>query len=82
MKFQDSSFNSLKVTIGTKKCDPPTHARTQAPKAIYPINFFKVGGITTITKITRCCRGYGSLKIWHVHHNEILQASYHINLTF
>ena len=40
MKFQDSSFNGLKVTVGTKKCDPPTHA----PKAICPINFFKVGG--------------------------------------
>ena len=22
MKFQDSSFNGLKVTVGTKKCDP------------------------------------------------------------
>ena len=39
MKFQDSSLNSLKVTVGTKKCD----ARTHAPKAICPINFFKVG---------------------------------------
>ena len=26
MKFQDSSFNGLKVTVGTKKCDPCTHA--------------------------------------------------------
>ena len=46
MKFQDSSFNSLKVTVGTKSV---THARTHAlrdaPKAICPINFFKVGGI-------------------------------------
>ena len=43
MKFQDSSFNGLKVTVGTKSV---THARTHAPKAICPINFFKVGGIT------------------------------------
>ena len=42
MKFQDSSFNSLKVTEGTKSVMyPPTHT----PKAICPINFFKVGGI-------------------------------------
>ena len=26
MKFQHSSFNGLKVTVGTKKCDPRTHA--------------------------------------------------------
>ena len=44
MKFQDSSFNGLKVTVGTKSV---THSRTHAPKAICPINFFKVGGITT-----------------------------------
>ena len=42
MKFQDSSFNGLKVTEGTKSV---THALTDAPKAICPINFFKVGGI-------------------------------------
>ena len=42
MKFQDSSFNGLKITVGTKSV---THARTHAPKAICPINFFKVGGI-------------------------------------
>ena len=45
MKFQDSSLNGLKVTVGTKKCDPRTHACTHAPKAICPINFFKVWGI-------------------------------------
>ena len=28
MKFQDSSFNGLKVTVGTKSV---THARTHAP---------------------------------------------------
>ena len=44
MKFQDSSFNGLKVTVGTKSV---THARTHPPKAICPINFFKVGGIIT-----------------------------------
>ena len=47
MKFQDSSFNGLKVTVGTKSVTHPrTHALTDAPKAICPINFFKVGGIT------------------------------------
>ena len=46
MKFQDSSFNGLKVTVGTKSVThAPTHTRTHAPKAICPINFFKVGGI-------------------------------------
>ena len=50
MKFQDSSFNGLKVTVGTKSV---THARTHAPKAICPINFFKVGGITTIFTLKR-----------------------------
>ena len=53
MKFQDSSFNSLKVTVGTKSVTHPrtharTHAPTHAPKAICPINFFKVGGIIMI----------------------------------
>ena len=42
MKFQDSSFNGLKVTVGTKSV---THPPTHAPKAICPINFFKVGGL-------------------------------------
>ena len=47
MKFQVSSFNGLKVTVGTKSVTHPrTHALTDAPKAICPINFFKVGGIT------------------------------------
>ena len=46
MKFQDSSFNGLKVTVGTKSVThAPTHPLTDAPKAICPINFFKVGGI-------------------------------------
>ena len=45
MKFQDSSLNSLKVRVGTKKCDPRTHAPTHPPKAICPTNFFNVGGI-------------------------------------
>ena len=49
MKFQDSSFNGLKVTVGTKSVTHPrTHAPTHAPKAICPINFFKVGGIITV----------------------------------
>ena len=45
MKFQDSSFNSLKVTVGTKKCDARTQPCRHAPKAICPINFFKVEGM-------------------------------------
>ena len=46
MKIQDSSFNGLKVTVGTKSVTHArTHALTDAPKAICPINFFKVGGI-------------------------------------
>ena len=46
MKFQDSSFNGLKVTVGTKSVTHPrTHPPTHAPKAICPINFFKVGGV-------------------------------------
>ena len=52
MKFQDSSFNGLKFTVGTKSVTHPrTHPRTHAPKAICPINFFKVGGIITKTLI-------------------------------
>ena len=45
MKFQDSSFNGLKVTVGTESV---THAPTDTPKAICHINFFKVGGINRI----------------------------------
>ena len=49
MKFQDSSFNGLKVTVGTKSVTHAcTHPRTHAPKAICPINFFKVGGIISL----------------------------------
>ena len=31
MKFQDSSFNGLKVTVGTKKCDARTHQKQYVP---------------------------------------------------
>ena len=49
MKIQDSSLNGLKVTVGTKSVThAPTHPLTDAPKAICPINFFKVGGINTL----------------------------------
>ena len=49
MKFQDSSFNGLKDTIGTKSVTHSrTHPLTDAPKAICPINFFKVGGINML----------------------------------
>ena len=53
MKFQDSSFNGLKVTVGTKSVThPPTHARTHprtlqkqyAPSTFYAPNFEKVDG--------------------------------------
>ena len=44
MKFQDSSFNGLKVTVGTKSVTHPrTHALTDAPKAICPSTFSKFG---------------------------------------
>ena len=53
MKFQDSSFNGLKVTVGTKSVTHPrTHPPTHAPKAICPINFFKVGGIISCLHLT------------------------------
>ena len=53
MKFQDSSFNGLKVTVGTKSVThQPTHPPTHAPRAICPINFFKVGGIKILTNDT------------------------------
>ena len=51
MKFQDSSLNGLKDTVGTKKCDPRTHTRKQSPKAICVIIFFKVGGIINKWKL-------------------------------
>ena len=51
MKFQDSSFNGLKVTVGTKSV---THPPMHAPKAICPINFFKVGGITRVCNHRAC----------------------------
>ena len=60
MKFQDSSFNGLKVTVGTKSV---THPRTHAPKAICPINFFKVGGIKILTSETNY-QGLSLRAIW------------------
>ena len=45
MKFQDSSLNGLKVTVGTKKCDPRTHARTHArSKSNMPNQLFQSWG--------------------------------------
>ena len=53
MKFQEYSFNGLKVTVGTKSVThAPTQPLTDAPKAICPINFFKVGGIINCNLIT------------------------------
>ena len=52
MEFQDPSFNGLKVTVGTKSVTHArTHACTHAPKAICPINFFKVGGPINFFKV-------------------------------
>ena len=42
MKFQDSSFNGLKVTVGTKKCDPRTH--TCSKKSNMPHQHFRSWG--------------------------------------
>ena len=47
MKFQDSSFNGLKVTVGTKSV---THARNHArtlQKQYAPSTFSNLGGITS-----------------------------------
>ena len=46
MKFQDSSFNGLKVTVGTKSVThPPTHARTHArSKSNMPHQLFQSWG--------------------------------------
>ena len=44
MKFQDSSFHGLKVTVGTQSV---THART-LQKQYAPSTFSKLGGITKI----------------------------------
>ena len=67
MKFQDSSFNGLKVTVGTKSVTHArTHALTDAPKAICPINFFKVGGIKTLAsknKILNSRHGHAKIII-------------------
>ena len=72
MKFQDSSFKGLKVTVGTKSVThASTHPRTHAPKAICPINFFKVGGIMKALEWSQhfphynpmgaiCCHGHQS----------------------
>ena len=47
MKFQDSSFNGLKVTVGTRSVThpcthAPTHPPTHAPKAICPIKITQI----------------------------------------
>ena len=48
MKFQDSSFNGLKLTVGTKSV---THARTHPhplQKQYDPSTFSKLGGINNV----------------------------------
>ena len=65
MKIQDSNFNGLKVTVGTKSVThAPTHPLTDAPKAICPINFFKVGGIMIILCVrpVSCIMLYNAIK--------------------
>ena len=42
MKFQDSSLNGLKVTVGTKKSDPLTHTLSKK-KQYAPSTFSKLG---------------------------------------
>ena len=48
MKFQDSSFNGLKVTVGTKSV---TNARTHAPKQYATSTFSKLGQKNTMSKL-------------------------------
>ena len=54
MKFQDSSFNGLKVTVGTKSVMPaPTHAPTHVrtlQKQYAPSTFFQNWGHKNITE--------------------------------
>ena len=65
MKFQDSSFNGLKVTVGTKSVTHArTHAPTHAPKAICLINFFKVGGIMKVLECSQHFSHYKSMGIF------------------
>ena len=54
MKFQDSSFNGLRVTVGTKSVThAPTHARTHAcSKSNMPHQLFQVGGIKKKNNLT------------------------------
>ena len=42
MKFQDFSFNDLKVIVGSKKCDPCMHPRT-SQKQYAPSTYSKLG---------------------------------------
>ena len=48
MKFQDSSFNGF---FSYEKCDARMQPRTHDPKAICPINFFKVGGMNSCRQV-------------------------------
>ena len=53
MKFQNSSIHGFKVMLCIKKHDERTEGRTDGRtnnlEAIYPSNFFEVGGIMTRT---------------------------------
>ena len=59
MKFQDSSFNGLKVTVGTESVTHPrTNGRSKSnmPHQLFQSwGFFKVGGI--LIKYNQVCKG-------------------------
>ena len=75
MKFQDSSFNGLKVTVGTKSVTHPcTHAPTHAPKAICPINFFitRVDVYETLCPQQMLVHKGGQIKNWSGEYRDII----------
>ena len=52
MKFQDSSFNGLKVTVGTKSVThAPTHARS---KSNMPHQLFQSWGHNELSALLSC----------------------------
>ena len=61
MKFQDSSFNGLKVTVGTKSVThAPTHARS---KSNMPHQLFQSWGHNKGTD-QPCSYSTGDLRLW------------------
>ena len=53
MKFQDSSFNGLKVTVGTKSVTHP-RSKSNMPHQLFQSWRFKVGGIITNLTTVYC----------------------------